>query len=179
MNFQVIVSFVIYLIIVFILTYYFNLFASKTEYTRSEFSNILPQLGNMIGKIYTNYSILGLTGMMLFSGMLGILIPAIITAGVINSCLLSVILYFISPRLAVYFEQTRVTISDSFTDNLQIIFARYYHYILVGFNSGYAARLIYNWAETGIISFYWLLINILVITFLSVLILRDDIFHNL
>ncbi len=179
MNLHVIISFFIYTIIVFILTYYFNLFASKTEYTRNEFSNILPQLGNMIGKIYANYSLLGLIGIMLLSGLAGILIPAILTAGIINSCLLSVLLYFISPKLAVYFEQTRVTISDNFADNLQIIFTRYYHYILVGFNSGYAARLMYNWAEAGIISFYWLLINILVITLLSILILRNDIFHNL
>lgn len=179
MNFHVILSFFIYTIIVFILTYYFNLFASKTEYTRNEFSNILPQLGNMIGKIYANYSLLGLTGIMLFFGIIGMLIPAIFTAGIINSCLLSVVLYFISPKLAVYFEQTRVTISDNFSDSLQIIFARYYHYILAGFNSGYAARLIYNWAEADIISFYWLLINILVITLLSILVLRDDIFHNL
>ena len=179
MNFHVILSFFIYTIIVFILTYYFNLFASKTEYTRSEFSNILPQLGSMLGKIYSNYSILGITGMMLLAGVLGILIPAIFTAGIINSCIFCVLLYFISPKLAVYFEQTRVTISDNFTDNMQIIFSRYYHYILIGFNSGYAARLIYNWAEADVISFYWLLINILVITLLSILTLRDDIFHNL
>ncbi len=179
MNLHVIISFFIYTIIVFILTYYFNLFSSQTEYTRNEFSNILPQLGNMIGKIYANYSILGLAGMMLLSGILGILIPAIFTSGIINSCLLCVLLYVISPKLAVYFDQTRVTISDNFIDKLQIIFSRYYHYILIGFNSGYAARLIYNWTEAGIISFYWLIINILVITLLSVIVLRDDIFHNL
>lgn len=179
MNFHVIITFFIYTIIVFILTYYFNLFASKTEYTRSEFSNILPQLGNMFGKIYANYSVIGLTGIMLLSGALGILIPAIFTASIINSSLLCILLYFIGPKLAVYFEQTRVTISDNFTDNMQIIFARYYHYILAGFNSGYAARLIFNWAEADIISFYWLLINLLIITLLSTLILRDDIFHNL
>lgn len=179
MNFHVVLSFFIYTVIVFILTYYFNLFASKTEYTRSEFSNILPQLGSMIGKIYSNYSLLGLTGILLFSGIIGMVIPSIFKAGIINSCILSVILYLISPKLAVYFEQTRVTVSDNFSDSLQIIFARYYHYILAGFNSGYAARLIYNWAEADIISFYWLLINILVITFLSILVLRDDIFHNL
>ena len=179
MNFHVIISFIIYTIIVFILTYYFNLFASKTEYTRSEFSNIVPQLGNMISKIYGNYSMLGLITIMLISGIVGIIIPALFTSSLINSSLLCVILYFVSPKLAVYFEQTRVTISDNFTDNLQIIFARYYHYILTGFNSGYSARLMYNWAEADIIPFYWLLINILIITLLSVLILRDDIFHNL
>jgi len=179
LNLYIISTFIIYTVLVFVLTYYFNLFASKTEYTRSELSNIIPQLGSMISKIYSNYSLPGLTGIMVFSGIIGILIPSISPSAIINSCLLCLIFYFTVPRLAVYFEQTRVTISDNALDNIQNIFARYYRYILVGFNSGYASKIMYNWAVLEIISFPWQVINVFIITALSILILRDDIFHNL
>jgi len=179
LNLHIISTFIIYTVLVFVLTYYFNLFASKTEYTRSELSNIVPQLGIMLSKIYANYSLLGLTGIMLFSGIAGNLIPSISSSAIVNSCLLCLIFYFTGPRLAVYFEQTRVTISDNTLDNIQIFFVRYYRYILLGFNSGFASKIMYNWAVLEIISFLWLVINVFIITALSVLILRDDIFHNL
>ncbi len=179
MNFQVITTFTIYLIIVFILTYYFNLFASKSEYTRNEFSNIFPQLGNMLQKIYNNYSIIGLVWMLILSGFIGIILSAILTNWIFNSALLPVLFYFTGPKLAVYFEETRVTISENFSDQLQIIYSRYYHYIITGFNCGFASRMIYNWVDLNAISFYWLVLNLIIITFTVMLILRDDIFHNL
>ena len=46
---------IVFSIICLIITYYFNLFISQSVYTRSELSNILPQLGNMIKIIYNKY----------------------------------------------------------------------------------------------------------------------------
>lgn len=179
MNFQVITTFLIYTVICFILTYYFNLFTSKSEYKREEFSNILPQLGNMIQKIYNNYSLLGFIGIFLLSGIVGMIIPALIKNVIISSALIPALFYFFGPKLAVYFEETRVTISDNYMDELQIIYTRYYHYIISGFNCGYASRIIYNWIGLSVISFYWLFLNLVLITLFIVLILRDDIYHNL
>ncbi len=179
MNLHVIITFIIYTAVIFILTYYFNLFASKTEYTRSEFSNILPQIGQMFRKLYTNYSIPVLTVILLLSAFIGVIIPAYLTNWLINSALLCVIIYFTIPKLATYFEETRVTISDSYVDNLQVAFVRYYQFIIIGFNSGYATTLIINWAVKDVITFIWLMINLSIITLISILVLRDNIFHNL
>lgn len=179
MNFQVITTFLIYTLISFILTYYFNLFTSKSEYKREEFSNIFPQLGNMVQKIYNNYSVIGIIGIFFLSGITGMIIPALISSVIINSALLPGLFYFFGPKFAVYFEETRVTISDNYFDQLQIIYTRYYHYIITGFNCGFASRLVYNWVNPHIISFYWMFFNLILITFFVILILRDDIYQNL
>lgn len=179
MFFQVFTTLLIYSIILMLLTYYFNLFVSKTEYTREDFRNILPQLGQMFEKIYRNYSITGVLFVYLISGVSGIVFPYLFQNYLMNSALVPVILYFTGPRLAIYFEQTRVTISDNINDRFQIIYLRYHNYIITGFNAGFVSGIIYNWINLGVISFLWLVINLVIITFLTVMILRNEIFLNL
>ncbi len=174
---QLLITFIIFSIICLIITYYFNLFISQSVYTRSELSNILPQLGNMINIIYNKYSMFYLAGFYLFSGLIGILILSIFQNWIINSALLPVIFYYSAPRLAIYFEQTRVTISENYKDMAEALFAKYYNYILTGFFSGYATKLISNWINLGIVDFYWFIINCIIIIVLAVLTLRNDIFE--
>jgi hypothetical protein len=77
-----------------------------------------------------------------------------------------------------YFEQTRVTISEDYRDFLQLIYTKYYNFILTGFFSGFAAQLIDNWVNKKIINFYWFIINFLIITGLTVIIYNNDIFES-
>ncbi len=174
---QILITFIIFSILCLIITYYFNLFISQSVYTRSELSNILPQLGNMINTIYNKYSMFYLTVFYIISGFIGILILSIFQNWIINSALLPVILYYSCPRIAIYFEQTRVTISENYKDIAEALFAKYYHYILAGFFSGYATKLISNWINAGIVDFYWFIINCIIIMALTVLTLRNDIFE--
>jgi len=173
---QILITFIIFSIICLILTYYFNLFISQSVYTRSELSNILPQLGNMLKKIYSRYSLMYLIGFYFLSGFAGIFLLSIFENWVINSAILPFILYLSGPRLAIYFEQTRVTISEDYRDIAETLYAKHYHYILTGFFSGYTSRLIYNWINLGIIDFYWFILNASIITAITVLTLRNDIF---
>ncbi len=178
MDTQIILTFLIYSSIAFILTYYFNLFISKEEYTRQDFSDILPKLGNMLTKISSNYPLLNLSGIILISAILAIIILSIFNNWIINSALLPLLLYFFGPRLATYFEETRVTITDNYKDILEIIYARYYRYIMAGFFMGFGTKLIDNWVNAGLMSFYWFIINFFINTALLVLILREDIFEK-
>lgn len=174
---QILIIFIIFSIICLVLTYYFNLFISQSVYTRSELSNVLPQLGNMLSTIYYKYSIMYLAGSYFISAFIGILLLSIFENLVINSALIPVILYYSAPRLAVYFEQTRVTISENYKDIAEALYSKYYNYILSGFSAGYASKLIDNCFNTGIISFYWFIINFVIITIIVVFSLRNDIFE--
>jgi len=174
---QILITFIIFTIICLILTYYFNLFITQSVYTRSELSNILPQLGNMINTVYYRYSFLYLSGFYLLSCFAGILILSIFENWIINSALFPFILFTSAPRLAVYFEQTRVTISENYKDIAEALYSKYYNYIVSGFSAGYASKLIDNWINTEYISFYWFIINFIIITVITVLSFRNDIFE--
>lgn len=174
---QILITFIIFSAFCLILTYYLNLFISQSVYTRSELSNIIPQLGNIITIIYNKYSIFYLAGFYLISALTGVIILTVFENWVINSALLPIILYYSGPRLAVYFEQTRVTISEDYKDIAEALYSKYYNYLLTGFFSGYASKLIYNWVNSGIIDFYWFILNFSIITALTVLTFRNDIFE--
>jgi hypothetical protein len=174
---QLIITFIIFSFICLIITYYFNLFISQSVYTRNEISDVLPQLGIMLQKIYSKYSILTLLALYLLSGFTGVLILMIFQNWIINSALLPLILYISGPRLAVYFEQTRVTISEDYKDILELIYIKYKDFIITGFFSGYAAQLIDNWINSGIITFFWFVLNFGIITGLTVITFKNSIFE--
>lgn len=174
---QILITFIIFSIICLILTYYFNLFISKSVYTRSELSNILPQLGSMINTIYYRYSIVYLAGFYLISGLTGIFILSFFENWIINSALIPFILFYSAPKLAVYFEQTRVTISENYKDIAEALYSKYYNYIVSGFSAGYASKLIENCFINGYISFVWFILNFIIISIIVILALRNDIFE--
>jgi hypothetical protein len=131
----------------------------------------------MINIIFNKYSIIYLTGFYVIPGIIGIFLLSIFENWLINSALLPLIFYYAAPRAAVYFEQTRVTISEDFSDIAEALYVKYYNIILAGFLSGYASKLIDNWINSGIITISWFTLNFLVITALMVLIFKNDIFE--
>jgi len=178
LDINIFITFIIYSAISFILTYYFNLFTSKNEYTRQELSDILPQLGVMIKKITSNYSVVSLISILLLSAFIAIIILSIFSNWLINSAIIPLIIYFTGPKMAIYFEETRVTVSNNYADMLETVYSRYYRYIMAGFNAGFSTKLIDNWINAGAFSFYWFIINFVIITVLILLILKEDIFEK-
>jgi len=178
LDIQVFLTLIIYSAISLILTYYFNLFVSKDEYTRQEISDVFPQVGNMLRKISSNYPVMTLSAVTILSAFSAILLLIIFKNWIINSAAIPLLVFFIGPKLAVYFEETRVSVSDRFTDVLETIYSRFFRYIIAGFLAGFGTKLIDNWINIGSISFYWFLINFIINTGLLVLILREDIFEQ-
>ncbi len=178
MDTKIIIIFTVYLFISFILTYYFHLFSTNNEFSRQQLSDIIPQLGNMLKKITSNYPVLRLTGIILLSAFIAIIILTIFKNWVINSALIPLIIYYTGPRLAIYFEETRVTITNSYGDILETVYSRYYRYIIIGFLGGFGTKLIDNWINIGSISFFWFIISFIINTALIILILREDIFDQ-
>ena len=178
MNTEIFFILIIYSAISFILTYYVNLFLSKSEYTRQEFSDIIPQLGNMLKKISSNYSLFSLLGIILLSAYIAIIILYFFTNWVLNSAIIPALIFFLGPRLAIYFEETRVTILNNYADIIETVYSRYYRYVIAGFLAGFGTKLIDNWINLGAFSFYWFIINFVINTVFLILIIREDIFDN-
>jgi len=130
----------------------------------------------MLKKISSNYSMVTLILLWFFSAFIAMIILFIFTNWLINSALIPLIIFFSGPRVAMYFEETRVTISEGYSNIFETLYARYHRYIISGFLSGFATKLIDNWINIGAISFLWFLINFLIISFLIALILRDELF---
>ncbi len=159
------------------ITYYYNLFITQSVITKTEIFNVFQQLGIIINKLFSKHSFFYLFLFFFISSFTGILLLSVFDSLIINSALLPLILYFSFPRLAIYFENTRVTISKDYKDILEILFTKYYNFILIGFFSGYVFKLIDNWINSAIINFYWFTFNITIITGLTVLTLKNDIFE--
>lgn len=175
---QLIFIFIAYTIICLILTYYFHLFASQNVYTKSEIKDILPQLASIVGRIYSRYTISVLLCLFIMAGISGIFILSVFKSWFFNSALLPLILYFTAPRLAVYFDQIRVTISDNIYDKVERLYSKYYIYIITGFFSGCSTQLIDIWVNKNIINFYWLFFNLIITVILTIIVFNKDIFET-
>lgn len=177
MDTQIILTFIIYSFCAVVITYYYNLLITKNEYSRDEIQKVVPQLISIWKKITAKYSVLNLVFIIAIAGLIGGGIPALMHNSLINSAILPFIVYFFLPKAAVYFEETRVTTSESIIDVLEDIYVKFYLLINSSFIAGYASTLIYNWATLGIISFSWFIINFCIITGILVLTLKEMIYE--
>lgn len=176
MNTQIILTFIIYLFCTVVITYYYNLLITKNEYSRDEIQKVMPQMISIWKKVTARYSTLNLFFIIVIAGLIGGGIPALMHNSIINSALLPFIVYYFLPKAAVYFEETRVTTSESIADVLEDIYVKYYLLINSSFIGGFASTMIYNWASLGIISFYWFIINLTIITGILVITLKEMIY---
>jgi len=168
--------FIFYSLGVLIFTYYFNNFLSQTSDNSLISTNPLYILGNIFKKISSNYSVSMVVLLWFFSAFIAMLLLFIATNWIINSAIIPLIVFFAGSKAAIYFEETKVTISESSSNIIETIYARYYRYIISGFLSGFATKLLDNWINIGAISFLWFLINFLIITIIIALVLKEDIF---
>lgn len=177
MDIQNILTFLIYLFCSVIITYYYNLLMSKNEYSRDEIQRVIPQLINIWNKVSNKYTTLNMIFIISISALIGGGIPGIMHNSIINSALLPFIVFYFLPKAAVYFEETRVTTSESITDTLEDVYVKYYLLINSSFIAGYGSTLIFNWVNMGLISFYWFLINFIIVTAILVLSLKEMIYE--
>lgn len=177
MDIQNIFTFLIYYLCSVIIAYYYNLLLSKNEYSRDEIQKVIPQLISIWNRISGKYATLNMVFIILISALIGGGIPGIFSNSLINSALLPFIVFYFLPKAAVYFEETRVTTSESFTDILEDIYVKYYLLINSSFIAGYGSKLIFNWVSLGIISFYWFIINFIIITAILVVLLKEMIYE--
>ena len=173
---QILITLSAFLIIALILTYYFNLFKSQNIHSTNRLTELIPQFYDMIKVLFDKYSFFYFIIFFLVSYLISFFLLTNFQDLIINSALLPLILYFVVPRVAVYFEQTKVIISENMMDIIEALFLKYYNCILIGFFSGYSVKLVDNWFFLKIISDYWFIFNFLIILGLTALTLKKDIY---
>ena len=138
------IIFILYYIIIIVLTYYYNLLSTKNEYSKDDIGNLIPKLIGIWKTLIYKYDTAGFILITLISGFIGSIIPLILDNTVFNSSIIPLLLFFLIPKLGLFFEETRVTSSENFSDKLESYFVKYYIPGNSGFITGYASAVIFN-----------------------------------
>ena len=163
---EIILIYVFYLMIIVLGSYYVNLYLSKDSFTKEELKEVIPHLKNMWNKIRNNYSISILLICTGISSLVGILLAMLSQNWFLNSAILFVAMFFAFPLAKKNFDSAMITTGGTFSDTAMSIFVKYHSAILIGFGSGTATGLMYNWGVYKSINFLWFIVNIIVITIL-------------
>jgi hypothetical protein len=155
---------ILYLLVILISVYYFNLFIRKEHYTRDELKNVLPFFKDAWKNVSLKYPVPLFLSILIISVFFGVVIPMIFRHWVTNSSIFFVIIFFSLPLVKKYLEKSQVAESKSYSDNLSHLFIRYMDIIIVGFGTGLGSALIYNWRDLPEIYSPFFLINIIIIS---------------
>ncbi len=138
------------------LHYYITLFMTKDEFTKDEFKNLTPYFKGVAAVATQNFQISWLLLILVFSGLLGVVLPVFFVNSFFNSIFPFLLVYFAFPFLARFLAERQVTDSDSPSDYAANIFIKYHSVFSFGFGLGVLTGFSYNWVHqltTGFLFF--------------------------
>jgi hypothetical protein len=147
-------------------SYYVNLYLSKDSFTKEELKEVMPYMMKLWNKISNNYSMSVLLISLCVASLIGIMLAMLSQHWFLNSAILFVVMFFVFPLAKKNFDSVMITTGGTFSDTAMSIFVKYHSIILVGFGTGTATGLMYNWGVYKSINFLWFLVNIIVMTIL-------------
>jgi hypothetical protein len=103
---------------------------------------------------------------LIVSSLVGIALTMVTDYWFLNSAIIVTVMFFIFPLAKKNFDKAMVTTGGNLSDTAMNMFLKYYNFILVGFGTGTASALMYNWGAFKAIHFLWFLINIIALTIL-------------
>lgn len=173
MFFELVLAYIVYLLIILAGIYYVDLYLTKEQYTRDDLKNSFSYVTGVFQRVSNAYSLPMFFLILFVSSLLGLLIPMFTKNWLINSALLVVIVFFVIPFIKGNLERSQVTTSEDIMDTIINIFVRYDAVIVVGFGTGYGTILMYNWATVKAVHFLWFLINIVIISVVIGVTIKD------
>jgi hypothetical protein len=162
----IIIIYIVYLIILILGSYYVNLYLSKEQFTKEELKDVIPYLAKLWNSIANNYSMVILTGSIIVASIVGIVLTMLTQHWFLNSAIIFAVMFFVFPLAKKNFDKAMVTTGGNLSDTVMNIFLKYYNFILIGFGAGTASGLMYNWGAFKAVHFLWFLINIIALTIL-------------
>ncbi len=163
---EIVLIYIVYLILIILGSYYVDLYLSQDQFTKEELKNVIPYLTKLMNNIANNYSVTILTVILIVSSLVGIALTMVTQHWLLNSAIIFGVLFFILPLAKRNFDKAMVTTGGNLSDTAMNIFLKYYNFILAGFGTGTASALMYNWGAFKAIHFLWFLINIIALTIL-------------
>jgi hypothetical protein len=170
---EILLIYIVFLSILILGSYYVDLYLSKDQFTKEELKDVLPYLLKLWRKVSHSFSMLLLAVILAVSSLLGILFPMVSQNWFLNSSIIFLTMFFSFPVLKRNFDKTTVTVSGSYADTAMNIFVKYHNIILVGFGAGTASGLIYNWGAFKAVHFLWFLVNLIVLSILTGMVIKN------
>jgi hypothetical protein len=170
---EILLIYIIYLTVIILGSYYVNLYLSKDQFTKDELKDIVPYLTKLWSRINNIYS---MSIMMICIGaasLIGVLLPMLSQHWFLNSAIIFIVMFFTFPLAKKNFDIARITTGGSFSDTAMSIFVKYHSFILIGFGTGTATGIMYNWGVSKEINFLWFLVNLIVLTIMIGMVIKD------
>jgi hypothetical protein len=163
---EIILIYIVYLILLILGSYYVNLYLTQDQFTKEELKNVIPYLIKLRDSIANNYSMTILAVILIVSSLVGIALTMVTEYWLLNSAIIFAVMFFIFPLVKKNFDKAMVTTGGNLSDTAMNMFLKYYNFILIGFGTGTASAIMYNWGAFKSIHFLWFLINIIALTIL-------------
>ncbi len=170
---ELILIFIIYLFIIITGYYYIDLIITRDEFTKNDLKSIGPYYKKIWSNIQERFSLPVMFLFLAGSALIGLLIPLFTYNWFVNSSIIFAVVFVVLPITKKYFEESQVTATENALDTSANIFIKYAEIIVFGFGAGTAATVMYNWGSSREINFIWFLINIIIITVLLGVIVRN------
>jgi hypothetical protein len=163
---EIILIYIVYLMLLTLGSYYVNLYLTQDQFTKEELKNVIPYLIKLRDSIANNYSMTILAVILIVSSLVGIALTMVTEYWLLNSAIIFAVMFFIFPLVKKNFDKAMVTTGGNLSDTAMNMFLKYYNFILIGFGTGTASAILYNWGAFKSIHFLWFLINIIALTIL-------------
>jgi hypothetical protein len=163
---EIILIYIVYLMLLTLGSYYVNLYLTQDQFTKEELKNVIPYLIKLRDSIANNYSMTILAVILIVSSLVGIALTMVTEYWLLNSAIIFAVMFFIFPLVKKNFDKAMVTTGGNLSDTAMNMFLKYYNFILIGFGTGTASAIMYNWGAFKSIHFLWFLINIIALTIL-------------
>jgi len=170
---EILLIYIFYLLIIVVGSYYVNLYLTKDQFTKDELKDIMPYLTKLWNRTATSYSLATLLTCLFAASIIGILLPMLSQHWFLNSAIIFIIMFFAFPLAKKNYDIARITTGGSFADTAMGIFVKYSSIILIGFGTGTATGIMYNWGAYKAIHFIWFLVNLIVLTIGIGMVIKD------
>jgi hypothetical protein len=170
---QILTIYFVYFLMILFLSYYVNLFSTQETFTKEDLKQVFPYLKKFYILIVKKYSFFMFFLIIFIVSLIGIMIPSIITHWIGNSSLIFVAIFLIFPLIKKYLQRSQVTSTENYSDDIANIFVKYIDIIIIGFGAGQATILIINWRELREINSVYFMLNIVIISILLVISIKN------
>lgn len=170
---EIIIIYIVYLAMLILGTYYVNLYLSKDSFTKDELKDVLPYLTKLWSTVMTKYSMSIMLICLGVASLFGVLLPLLSQNWFLNSGIIFIVMFLSFPLAIKNFNMARITTGGTFYDTAMNIFVNNSSFILIGFGTGTATGLMYNWGVYKEINFLWFMINFLVLSVMIGIVIKD------
>jgi hypothetical protein len=170
---EILLIYVFYLALIILGSYYVNLYLTKDQFTKDELKDILPYMTKFWNKIANTYSMSIMAICIGVASLIGILLPMLSQHWFLNSAIIFIVMFFTFPLAKKNFDMALITTGGTFADTAMGIFVKYNNIILIGFGTGTATGIMYNWAVFKAINFLWFLVNLIVLTIFIGIVIKN------